>query len=146
MGSLPFNKDSTEWQYASRIIVPEKNYSSITYYLTYYNNANTASFDGIQLYKDNFGQSYDYDSNGNLKKVSREATKQNSQFNYKISEGKTKSQALVCVMRRLVNIIYGMMKNKTEYIALTIEEQYFFVKTQSEPVLYVGFYIRFVIK
>jgi len=33
----------------------------------------------------------------------------------KISEGKTKSQALVCIMRRLVNIVYGMMKNKTEY-------------------------------
>lgn len=34
----------------------------------------------------------------------------------KISEGKTKGQALVCVARRLVNIVYGMMKNKTEYI------------------------------
>jgi hypothetical protein len=33
----------------------------------------------------------------------------------KISEGKTKVQALVCVMRRLANIIYGMMKNKQEY-------------------------------
>jgi hypothetical protein len=33
----------------------------------------------------------------------------------KVSEGKTKTQALMCVMRRLVNIIYGMMKNKTEY-------------------------------
>jgi transposase len=36
-------------------------------------------------------------------------------YQRKISEGKTKSQALVCIMRRLVNIIYGMMKNKTEY-------------------------------
>jgi len=33
----------------------------------------------------------------------------------KISEGKTKSQALFCIMRRLVNIIYGMMKNRMEY-------------------------------
>jgi len=38
-----------------------------------------------------------------------------SYFMRKIGEGKTKSQALVCIMRRLVNIIYGMMKNKTEY-------------------------------
>ncbi len=37
-------------------------------------------------------------------------------YRKKISEGKTKKQALKCVMRRLVNIIYGMMKNKTEYI------------------------------
>ncbi|HWQ76794.1 MAG TPA: transposase [Syntrophomonas sp.] len=36
-------------------------------------------------------------------------------YQRKISEGKTKSQALVCIMRRLVNIVYGMMKNKTEY-------------------------------
>jgi transposase len=36
-------------------------------------------------------------------------------FKRKISEGKTKPQALVCVIRRLVNIIYGMLKNKTEY-------------------------------
>ncbi len=34
----------------------------------------------------------------------------------KISEGKTKSQALVCIMRRLVNIVYGMMKNGTDYV------------------------------
>jgi len=32
-----------------------------------------------------------------------------------MKEGKSKGQALVCVMRRLVNIIFGMMKNKTEY-------------------------------
>lgn len=33
----------------------------------------------------------------------------------KIKEGKTKGQAMFCVMRRLVNIVYGMMKSKTEY-------------------------------
>jgi hypothetical protein len=36
-------------------------------------------------------------------------------FLRKIGEGKTKSQALVCIMRRLVNIVYGMMKHKTAY-------------------------------
>lgn len=36
-------------------------------------------------------------------------------FETKISEGKTKIQALLCIMRRLVNIIYSMMKNKTAY-------------------------------
>ncbi|NLN65742.1 MAG: IS110 family transposase, partial [Clostridiaceae bacterium] len=30
-------------------------------------------------------------------------------------EGKNKPQALVCVARRLVRIICGMMKTKTEY-------------------------------
>jgi transposase len=37
-------------------------------------------------------------------------------YQKKLSQGKTKHQAIVCVMRRLVNIIYGMMKNKTEYV------------------------------
>lgn len=36
-------------------------------------------------------------------------------YQKKLSQGKTKHQAIVCVMRRMVNIIYGMMKNKTEY-------------------------------
>lgn len=31
------------------------------------------------------------------------------------SEGKNKKQVLICISRRLVNIIYGMLKNKTEY-------------------------------
>lgn len=38
-----------------------------------------------------------------------------SYYKKKLSEGKTKKQALKCVMRRLVNIVYGMMKYKTEY-------------------------------
>lgn len=46
-----------------------------------------------------------------------------SYYQRKISEGKTKSQALVCIMRRLVNIVYGMMKNKTEYRPFVGENQ-----------------------
>lgn len=37
-------------------------------------------------------------------------------YNQKLKEGKSKSQALLCIMRRLVRIIYGMMKNKTAYL------------------------------
>lgn len=33
----------------------------------------------------------------------------------KIAEGKSKKEALTCLMRRLCDIIYAMMKNKTEY-------------------------------
>jgi hypothetical protein len=42
-------------------------------------------------------------------------------YNKKVSEGKTKVQALIYVMRRLVNIIYGMMKNKTKYSMPIVE-------------------------
>ena len=31
------------------------------------------------------------------------------------SEGKTSQQALICISRRLISIIYGMLKNSTEY-------------------------------
>lgn len=37
-------------------------------------------------------------------------------FKRKISEGKTKAQALVCLRRQLVNIVWMMLKHKTEYI------------------------------
>lgn len=37
-------------------------------------------------------------------------------YHKKIAEGKTKRQALKCVQRRLVNIIWSMMTYKTEYI------------------------------
>lgn len=50
-------------------------------------------------------------------------------FESKVSAGKTKIQALLCIMRRLVNIIYSMMKNQTVYrmpeitISETVEEK-----------------------
>ena len=34
----------------------------------------------------------------------------------KLNQGKTTGQAMICVMRRLVNTIYGMMKTKTAYV------------------------------
>jgi transposase len=40
----------------------------------------------------------------------------NRYYMKKVSEGKTKKQALKCVQRRLINIIYSMLKNNTEYI------------------------------
>jgi transposase len=36
-------------------------------------------------------------------------------YHKKVSEGKTKSQAIVCVSRRLVNIVYNMLKYKKDY-------------------------------
>ena len=37
-------------------------------------------------------------------------------YQKKISEGKTKKQALKAVQRRLINIIYSVMKHKREYV------------------------------
>ena len=41
----------------------------------------------------------------------------------KIAEGKTKKQALICVTRRLVNIVYGMMKHRTAYVMPDLPEK-----------------------
>jgi len=43
-------------------------------------------------------------------------------FESKVSGGKTKIQALLCIMRRLVNIIYSMMKNQTAYRMPVLKE------------------------
>ncbi|MED2845881.1 IS110 family transposase [Bacillus toyonensis] len=44
-------------------------------------------------------------------------------YQKKLKEGKTKGQALVCIMRRLVNIVYGMMKYTTAYELPIVEEK-----------------------
>ncbi|MFB6366559.1 IS110 family transposase [Paenibacillus elgii] len=36
-------------------------------------------------------------------------------YEKRLDEGKKKKQVIICIMRKLVNIIYGMLKNKTEY-------------------------------
>lgn len=44
-------------------------------------------------------------------------------FEYKVSKGKTKIQALICIMRRLIRIIYSMMKYETRYEILEKKER-----------------------
>ena len=65
----PYADSSVNWQYAAAPIVAEKAYSSITVELAYDYNMNTVYFDGIQLYKEQFGTSYTYDDNGNITAV-----------------------------------------------------------------------------
>jgi len=69
---VSFNADCSEkykWQYASGAVVAPAAYSSITVSIHYDRNANSAFFDGIQLFKETFGTSYAYDENGNVKSV-----------------------------------------------------------------------------
>ena len=37
-------------------------------------------------------------------------------YQRQLARGKTKPQALILISRRLISIIYGMLKNKTEYV------------------------------
>ena len=51
-----------------------------------------------------------------LSQISRMGnSKAKTYFAKKISEGKSKSQALVCLRRQIVNIVWMMLKHKTEY-------------------------------
>ncbi|MBP3484357.1 MAG: hypothetical protein J6K00_04590, partial [Oscillospiraceae bacterium] len=63
---VPFNKDYTDWQYASGIVIPKRDapVKLIKVYLFYTNNANTAYFDNISLVREPCS-SYSYDDKGN---------------------------------------------------------------------------------
>jgi hypothetical protein len=51
-------------------------------------------------------------------------------FEYKVSSGKTKIQSLLCIMRRLIRIIYSMMKQKSAYEMPEIKPEF---KTEIKP-------------
>ena len=55
-----FTPYTWQWQYASAAMVAKKDYKSITIEIVYKNNVNIVYFDGIQLYKEEFGSSYTY--------------------------------------------------------------------------------------
>jgi transposase len=42
-------------------------------------------------------------------------------YHQKLSAGKTKTQALICIMRKLVDVVYILMKNKTEYVKPSVQ-------------------------
>lgn len=43
-------------------------------------------------------------------------------YEKKLGEGKNGQQALICISRKLINFIYGMLKNGTEYQMPEIED------------------------
>ena len=62
-----FNPDVDDtWQYRSGVAIAKESYSKIQIQLIYDYNMNTVYFDGIQLYKEEFGTSYTYDEDGNV--------------------------------------------------------------------------------
>ena len=76
-----FNADCDDWQYTAGAIKAEQAYNSINIDLQYDYNVNFALFDGIQLFKEEFGTSYEYDENGNLTSVT-DLQKQNTTYEY----------------------------------------------------------------
>lgn len=64
-----FNAHVTKPQYVCSSFKLAKACNYIRYYLTYYNDVNNVVFDDACLYIDNFGSSYQYDSDGKLTSV-----------------------------------------------------------------------------
>ncbi len=63
------NSDCDLWQYTATAVVAKKDFSSITVTLDYSYNVNTAYFDGIQMFRDEFGDCYTYDNDGKVVSV-----------------------------------------------------------------------------
>jgi RHS repeat-associated protein len=63
--SANYNQDASDWQYMSFDAKSDAAFTSIKVYCRYNDNVNNAYFDGIRLYKEEFGDSYTYDDEGN---------------------------------------------------------------------------------
>ena len=61
-----YNPISESWQFLSGRLVATGTYDRAVVTLLYENNLNTCWFDGIQLFKEQFGPSYTYDDDGNV--------------------------------------------------------------------------------
>ena len=76
-----FNYGTNEWQLVTDNGVATQDYSVISIYLLYYKNCNTVYFDDAFIYREEFGQSYTYDNNGNIIST-QDLAKQNAIFTY----------------------------------------------------------------
>ena len=66
---VKLNDDINTWQFVSGKAVAKQDYSKIMIDLVYYYNANTAYMTGAFCFREEFGQTYDYDDNGNVQSV-----------------------------------------------------------------------------
>ena len=78
---VQFNSNVTQWQFVTGAIAAKKAYSSIDIEAVFTNNANAVCFDGLQLFKEEFGVSYTYDDEGNVISVI-DLQKKNTTYEY----------------------------------------------------------------
>lgn len=80
--TIPFNYHTTGWQKVSGAVKAEDDYDTIRFGLLYYKNVNQVYFDNAQLIRDTFGNSYTYDSKGNLISTVDLQEKEENTFSY----------------------------------------------------------------
>ncbi|MCI8361940.1 MAG: hypothetical protein HFJ41_02105 [Clostridia bacterium] len=60
------NVDGSGWQFKSEVVIADNDYTNAIVYLVCTYNENETYFDNVGLFKEEFGQSYTYDDNGNI--------------------------------------------------------------------------------
>ena len=83
-----FSPDILDWQFLSDVYVAKEDYTSIRISYTYCHNANLAFFDGLSLFREEYGQTYVYDKDNNVVSVT-DAQKQTQKFEYSSSQDLT---------------------------------------------------------
>ena len=83
-----FSPDILDWQFLSEIYAAKQDYTSIKVSFTYCHNANEAFFDGLALFREEFGRTYTYDDDNNLISVT-DAQKNATKFEYNSSSDMT---------------------------------------------------------
>lgn len=63
---LPFNEEWVGWQFGSWALVAAYDYTAIDMTLVYTQNCGRAKFSNVFMYREQFGQSYDYDEDKNV--------------------------------------------------------------------------------
>lgn len=66
---LNWNEEWTDWQYVSGAVIAPCAYTGIRFNVDYEKNVNYADFDGMMLYKEEFGNTFTYDDDGNVTAV-----------------------------------------------------------------------------
>ena len=126
-GSVRINPDVPGWQFVSGELILPSDASKICIELLYSYNVNTASISGAFVYKEQFGQTYTYDNNGNVISAA-DLAKANSEFAY---NGKQMAQMLTPAgSRYLYN--YTADSKKQLYSALSSSGQEYKFKYDSK--------------
>ncbi len=74
LGTVYWSEEWSGWQFAAEPIVTPWRYTAVAVHLIYRSNLNEAQFSNIFLHKEEFGNTYAYDENGNVTSVTNLAS------------------------------------------------------------------------
>lgn len=124
--TVQFNSNVTQWQFVSGAIAATGDYTSITIEAVFENNANTVYFDGLQLFKEEFGTTYTYDGEGNVKSV---VDLQNEKTDY---EYDTNNNLTAIIQDGKNKMTYTYYENSHNVKTATTEEGYVYTFTYDD--------------